>query len=67
MKKLHFFLETLGKSSLMLGIFIGILAIIFEFYLMLNFIFFPEIVYCLVFSLVLLSLMIQRFYKVANS
>ncbi len=67
MKKLHFFSETLGKSSLMLGIFIGILAIIFEFYLMLNFIFFPEIVYCLVLSVVLLLLMIQRFYKVANS
>lgn len=65
MKKLHFLLETFGKSSLMLGIFIGILAIIFEFYLMLNFIFFPEIVYCLVLNFVSLSLMIQRFYKVA--
>jgi hypothetical protein len=52
---------------LILGIFVGIMAIIFEFYLMLNFIFFPEIIYCLVLSLVLLSLMIQRFYKVANS
>ena len=67
MKKLHFFLETLGKSSLMLGIFTGILAIIFEFYLMLNFIFFPEIIYCLVISFILLAFMIQRFYKVANS
>ena len=67
MKKLHFFLETLGKSSLMLGIVIGVLAIIFEFYLMINFIFFPEIIYCLVISFILLALMIQRYYKVANS